>query len=300
MDKLASVILLCYRKFEYIFAAIDSILNQTYSEIELIVADDGSNNFPQNEITNYIREKKLSNVKSIIVYSNKENMGTVKNLNTAIKKSNGYYILVLSSDDELFDNTVISSVVKALDISKNGVITCKRMLCDQALRPIREMPTRGHTELIRKINTAKLQHRAFLFGEFYDLASGSCTYYKRERIYKDGLFNEKYRLLEDWSHFLEITRSIPIETEYGIISVKYRTGGISTVLPDSLVQDYLLMMRNELELYKDSMTRFEKRYTNYNIDRFLNRSVKIHIKYFDAFMHRLVYIIRYRLYSLKK
>ena len=44
---LVTIILMTYKKFDNIFKALDSVFCQTYSNIELIVTDDGSPNFPK-------------------------------------------------------------------------------------------------------------------------------------------------------------------------------------------------------------------------------------------------------------
>ena len=63
MEKpLISVVTLTYKKFDYIYKAIDSVLNQTYPYVEYIISDDGSPNFPQNEIEDYVSNRKGKNI----------------------------------------------------------------------------------------------------------------------------------------------------------------------------------------------------------------------------------------------
>lgn len=81
-EPMFSVIVLCYRHFEYLFTAIDSVLTQDYPNIELIISDDGSADFPYKEIETYINARKHSNITRTIIRQQKENSGTVRHLNT--------------------------------------------------------------------------------------------------------------------------------------------------------------------------------------------------------------------------
>ncbi len=73
---------------------LDSLLNQTYSNIEIVVVNDGSKDKTANILERY--EKKDSRVKVII---NKRNLGKCKSRNKAIKESTGKYIAVNDADD---------------------------------------------------------------------------------------------------------------------------------------------------------------------------------------------------------
>ena len=54
---LVSVIVLTYRKFDNLYKALLSVTKQTYSNLELIIQDDGSEFFPEDEIRSYLREQ---------------------------------------------------------------------------------------------------------------------------------------------------------------------------------------------------------------------------------------------------
>ncbi len=73
----------------YINQALDSLVNQTYKNIEIIVVNDGSKQYSE-KITPYLNK---------IKYIEKENGGTASALNVGIQHSTGEYICWLSSDD---------------------------------------------------------------------------------------------------------------------------------------------------------------------------------------------------------
>ncbi|MGX7233590.1 glycosyltransferase family 2 protein [Enterococcus italicus] len=93
IDNLVSIILPCYNSEETIKEAIESVLNQTYLNWELIIIDDCSEDTSYNVIKNYLM------IDTIIYFKNKKNLGVSESRNIGIKKSSGEYIAFLDSDD---------------------------------------------------------------------------------------------------------------------------------------------------------------------------------------------------------
>lgn len=90
MKKLVSVIMPFYSGREWLKEAVDSVLNQTYKNIELIVVNDGSTEDISDFLTEY---------GSRIRYFQKENGGAATARNLGIKEANGDYIAFMDSDD---------------------------------------------------------------------------------------------------------------------------------------------------------------------------------------------------------
>jgi len=74
---------------------INSILNQTYKDWELIIIDDGSTDNTEQAITKYLSDNRIR-------YFKKENTGQPHSLNIAAKYANGDFITFLDSDDEAY------------------------------------------------------------------------------------------------------------------------------------------------------------------------------------------------------
>lgn len=89
---MVSVVMPAYNAQEYIEEAIDSVLKQTYSELELIIVDDGSTDNTLNII-------KRINDHRVRVFENKKNMGIAYSTNRAIDNSQGEYIALMDDDD---------------------------------------------------------------------------------------------------------------------------------------------------------------------------------------------------------
>ena len=93
---LVSVICLCYNHEKFVVDALNSIKKQTYTNIELIIVDDFSNDNSVNEI-----KKWLLDFPNTIFIANQKNTGNVKSFNSVFNLSNGEYIIDFAADDML-------------------------------------------------------------------------------------------------------------------------------------------------------------------------------------------------------
>ncbi|WP_252234911.1 glycosyltransferase [Clostridium sp. CH2] len=86
---MVSVIIVVYNGEKYIKQAIESVLNQTYKNIELIVVDDGSTDATRKIVEEY----------KDVIYIYQENRGEGSARNLGIENSNGKYLAFLDADD---------------------------------------------------------------------------------------------------------------------------------------------------------------------------------------------------------
>ena len=96
--KEASIVLPIYNGEKYIKDCIDSILNQTFTNFELLCIDDGSTDNTQNIIKSYDDER--------IIYIRKEHAGIVDALNLGLRRAIGKYIIRQDADDIMFPNRI--------------------------------------------------------------------------------------------------------------------------------------------------------------------------------------------------
>ena len=111
-----SVIMPVYNtKEEYLREAIESILNQTYTDFEFIIINDGSTNNAEEVILSYEDDR--------IKYIKQENQGISKSRNNAHKIAQGEYIAVFDSDDISMPDR-FEKEIKILDENHNiGVVS---------------------------------------------------------------------------------------------------------------------------------------------------------------------------------
>lgn len=113
-NKLVSVIIPSYSRPNNICRAIDSVLNQTYQPIEIIVVDDNGIGTDFQRQTEHVLSKYIRTNKIIYIKHETNKNGSAAR-NTGFKASNGYYINFLDDDDE-FVKTKIEKQVAILEM----------------------------------------------------------------------------------------------------------------------------------------------------------------------------------------
>jgi glycosyltransferase involved in cell wall biosynthesis len=118
-----SIILPTYNRAQFLPRAIKSILNQTYSNWELIIIDDGSTDNTEYIVKKFLKDKRIK------YFKEKKNLGGSEARNIGIKKSTGNYITFLDSDDEYLKNKIEEQLTffNKSDNKNLGVVTCGRL-----------------------------------------------------------------------------------------------------------------------------------------------------------------------------
>src|SRR5487761_2610644 len=109
-----SIIIPVYNTEKYLKECIESCLNQTHDDIEVIAVDDGSTDNSVNILNDYAQKIKIIR---------KKNGGTASALNVGIKVMNGEWFKWLSSDDVLYNNAVEILVRQAELMGELGMST---------------------------------------------------------------------------------------------------------------------------------------------------------------------------------
>lgn len=110
-----TVIIICYNQVQYLRDAINSVLNQTYNNIQIIVADDNSTDGSA-ELLN-----ELSIKHNFIFLSSKINMGLNNNILRTLSSVQGEYVSILASDDYIALNKIELQVEYLLSSGDDGV-----------------------------------------------------------------------------------------------------------------------------------------------------------------------------------
>lgn len=142
MSDLVSIITPCYNGAKYISETIESVINQTYSNWEMFVIDDGSKDNSSEIIENYV--KKDDRIRLI----RQENKGCAAARNNGIKNANGRYIALLDADDVWHDN-FLDEQIKFMN-EKNAIC-----VCSSYERIDQNSNTIGHPTKPKKIITVK-------------------------------------------------------------------------------------------------------------------------------------------------
>lgn len=165
-EPLVSIAMCSYNGERFIKEQLDSILNQTYNNIELIIVDDCSK-----DNTIEIIEEYLNKDNRIKFYKNVKNLGFVKNFEKSISLCTGKYIALADQDDIWKKNKL---EVFVAEIKDNTLIYSDAILIDKDSKILNK-------ELIRpNANLAKGRcNKAFIFT---NCVSGNTLMFKKELI----------------------------------------------------------------------------------------------------------------------
>lgn len=126
MNKKISVIIPTFKRSEYLLRSIDSVLNQTYSNVEVVVVDD---NVPDStyRLETEIKMNKYKNYSNVLYIKNEKNMGGALARNQGINKAIGDYITFLDDDDIYLPNKIITQLTYMLENKLDMSFTDVRM-----------------------------------------------------------------------------------------------------------------------------------------------------------------------------
>lgn len=124
-NETVSVIIPVYNASRYIGKAIESALNQTYKNIEIVLVDDCSKDNSRQIIEKYMKEHR-----NIIYHAQEKNLGAAVARNTALELANGKYVAFLDSDDIWYDK----KIEKQLELMKKEDVA----ICFSAIEMIDE------------------------------------------------------------------------------------------------------------------------------------------------------------------
>lgn len=125
---LVTVICLCYNHEKYVVETLNSVINQDYPNIELIISDDCSSDNSVSVIENW-----LQNHQNITFIKNTENLGSNKTFNNAFKIAKGEFIIDLAADDILLPHCISKQVTTFINSKYDnlGIVYANFNLADE-------------------------------------------------------------------------------------------------------------------------------------------------------------------------
>jgi glycosyltransferase involved in cell wall biosynthesis len=117
MNDLISVIINVYNGEKYIKKCLDSVVNQTYKNLEIIIVNDKSNDKTLDIVKSY-KDKRIK------IINNKKNMGLSLSRNVGIDNSNGRYLYFVDVDD-FIELDAIEYLYKLIKKYKVRLATCR-------------------------------------------------------------------------------------------------------------------------------------------------------------------------------
>lgn len=194
-----SVLVLTYNSEIYILETLESIRKQSYSEVELIISDDNSNDNTVSIIEEWLIKNKNRFIRVEIVTSN-INTGITKNMNRGILHCQGVFIKPIAGDDLMLEN--------CLEDMTSHMISNDLKVLYSRIRPFydnknNEIDFNNENEMYSLFELDTKQQYRKLLKSFSIYTIG--IQFSRQFIVSMGLFDEKYTMMEDYPLALKIT-----------------------------------------------------------------------------------------------
>lgn len=219
MEELVSVIIPNYNKEQYLPTCLDSVLNQTYMNIEIVIVDDCSTDLSRKIISQYADRYKL--IHPVFL---ERNGGVSRARNMGIKLAKGKYVTALDSDDFYTNNRKLEKELETLTIhNSHGIAYSYRLLLDQKGQAFQE----ERTDLKRYISGDAFFRLLTEPNAYGFVQRDYCI--SKEYLISAGGYDESSSYYEDYDLLLRLTRDYPLYytgadgTGYRIIST-----GLST------------------------------------------------------------------------
>lgn len=225
---LFSVIILTYYQQHLIFECLDTILEQDYPNIEIVICDDHSADFDGDEIRTYIENNKEENIKSVVIFQQNENVGTTANAAKGVELSGGVYFKLHAGDDMLYAKTSLRTMEKHLRRPDVNLVAARSIAClKDGTMTETAYPAYGDTLAMMNAKTAQQQFDLIASESWGKYVNAPAVFWKRSFYDKMDGFDLSYKYTEDWPMWLKITKAgYRMETVNELTTV-YRYGGIS-------------------------------------------------------------------------
>lgn len=212
---MVTIIIPTYKRAEYIQRAIESILNQTYEDYEIIVVDDNDENSEYRKSMQNIMQK-YEEYDNITYVKHKENKNGAAARNTGIRLAKGDYITFLD-DDDYFLKDRLKILTREMEKSIEYDAIYSSCVCVKENKIIKLVNAKKSGNLEKEM----LEQESF-FG------TGSNMFFRRNAIQEVGEFDESFirhqdfeymvRFFEKGKKILAINKILVVKTNDSIIN----------------------------------------------------------------------------------
>lgn len=261
-----SIIIPAYNASNYLSEAIDSALNQTYKNIEIIIVNDGSND---NGETQKIAQSYGNKIK----YFEKKNGGVSTALNLGIKNMTGEYFSWLSHDDRYYPNKIETQINY---LQKNNLLNSK-IITYTNYDVIDENSNIINIVNFKIFEPNKKPEYALLRG----LISGTALLIPKKAFIEYGLFNENYRCIQDYLLFFNFMKTYKyIFIDAVTNSTRIHSQQVTNMNPKVIYENNFLWTYMQKELSDDIKIKLEGSLYKFYIEMY--KFLTNHNKYIEA------------------
>ena len=205
-----SVIAVSFNQENLILETLDSIYNQDYEKIELIVSDDGSNDGTVEQVRSWLTENGKRFLRATLLTS-EANEGICRNVKKGISHATGYWIKPIACDDILCQDAVTKFVKESLTENLDLIFSQMTLFrgkrdCIEATFNYLKNPLK-----ISLLDNPLMLHDVVLMDNFLPAPS---AFYTRRIFDAAGGIDTRFKHLDDWPLWM---RMIPLVGRIGWI-----------------------------------------------------------------------------------
>lgn len=297
---LISICIPTYNGEEYLTQCIESCINQTYDNYEIIICDDGSSD---NSVS--IIELYSSKDLRIKFFKNDKNLGLVGNWNKCIELSSGEWIKFVFQDDYITYNC-IDKFAKEIT-PKTELIVCKRNFI--LPKDASEDYVNYYTNVVRTLENSNKNISNFFSPQLISdisvkymamnfIGEPSLILFKKSIVSKLGNFNHTLKQICDLEFVLRIA------SQYGLVYIpeqlcSFRIHNNSTTSKNVASQSFILsyiepLLLSHLLLYSDSYKIFR---ANLTIFQMIKLKLYFRLKVYKAYRINSINCYNHELFS---
>lgn len=270
--KLVTVIIPTYSRPKFLPRAIESVLSQTYPEIEIIVVDDNGEGTENQKYTEELIRNYIDNKQVVYLKHDKNKNGSAAR-NTGFKYSHGDYIAFLDDDDQ-FLPTKIEKQVEKLEHSSANVGAC---YCNWAWYNENKLKKSN-----KELGEGNLLESMLLMK---NIICGGSSLLIRSSVYIEmNGFDESFRRHQDWEFLIRFFRKYEIALVDEILLYIHIESRIFTTNPKIVEQvrlKYINTFKKDINLCKRANEIYMLQYLAISIAYFRNGNFKSGYKWLN-------------------
>lgn len=224
MNSLVSIVVVTYNSSLFVVETLESTLKQTWREIELIITDDCSNDDTVKICREWLKNNKKRFVHSVIITS-KCNTGVSANANRGLYAAKGYWINFLAGDDTLKPRCIEDNMLWLASHPEVKVLFSYLEVYQNSFEPqnlIGKSPGDPYNpkSIMARNRSAESQYKMLLVSDRIHYTPSA--YLNRDTLISVGGFDERFKLLEDYPLWLNLTKKGHKLSFMDSVTVNYR------------------------------------------------------------------------------
>ncbi len=222
---LVSIVVITYNSAKYVQETLESINLQTFKNLELVISDDGSIDNTLKICEDWLEGNRERFIASTILSVGK-NTGIPKNCNRGLNAATGDWIKLIAGDDLLLPACVEKNISFGKANNSKIIFSYYTQFTEQEGRKLFKKTKPDAKEEILFFKKNSDQQFETLLTQSFNISPAS--FFHRSIFEEVGLFDERYRYLEDLPFWLKITKSGITFKLMEETTVLYRIGNDST------------------------------------------------------------------------